>query len=267
MVKLSGKSGEKVTEGRSAMVDDLKEVVERARLAVLHGKEDTSKMVFRLVKGIWLGIEEEKIELKKLQVETKANLDEMVEERDRLGSNLMLKGYSEEEVDAIKADTYAVEEDEKEAEVVGIVDDLMVFLARRCLTIKGMTSSSLKVVVRREMSLKIDDLEFGLVRERETSKSLLSTQAELQGESSGRGDQSKGIVGEEERRIIERYSGKERVECSNSEARVVELNMNLAELSKYIKNLEENVIYHTKADAEMTEQENEYARIVSRLEK
>ncbi|KAF6148968.1 hypothetical protein GIB67_026713 [Kingdonia uniflora] len=59
-----------------------------------------------------------------LQVVTKANLDEMVEEHDRLRHHLMLKGYSEEEVDAIKADTYTEKEDEEEAEAVGIVDGL-----------------------------------------------------------------------------------------------------------------------------------------------
>ncbi|KAF6166348.1 hypothetical protein GIB67_015894 [Kingdonia uniflora] len=75
-VEPSGESGEKVVEGRSAAVDDLKEVEERARLVVLNGEEDTRKMV-----------------------ETKANLDEMVEERDKLGHHLMLKGYFEEEVE------------------------------------------------------------------------------------------------------------------------------------------------------------------------
>ncbi|KAF6156620.1 hypothetical protein GIB67_014599 [Kingdonia uniflora] len=91
-----------------------------------------SNKVARLFKEIWLGIEEEKSDLKEvnvelekelaqsrahalkyvkqlkasqamaigqLQVEIKANLDEMVEERDRLGNHLMLKGYSEEEVE------------------------------------------------------------------------------------------------------------------------------------------------------------------------
>ncbi|KAF6134119.1 hypothetical protein GIB67_013516 [Kingdonia uniflora] len=80
---------------------------------------DSGEKVARLFKGIWLGIEEEKSELKKLQVGTKANLDEMVEERDRLGRYLMLKGYSEE-----KADTYVEEEDKEEAEAVGIMDGL-----------------------------------------------------------------------------------------------------------------------------------------------
>ncbi|KAF6158355.1 hypothetical protein GIB67_022435, partial [Kingdonia uniflora] len=179
-----GESGEKVTEGRSATVDDLKEVEERARLAVLLGEEDTSKMVAHLVKGIWLGIEEKKLKashalaIGQLQVETKANLDKMVEEHDRLGRYLMLKGYSEEVVDAIKADTYAEEEDEEDAEAVGIVDGLDSVFVRRCSTIKGMTSSSRKAI--RVMSLRINDLDSGLARKRETSKALLSAQAELQ---------------------------------------------------------------------------------------
>ncbi|KAF6151022.1 hypothetical protein GIB67_016500 [Kingdonia uniflora] len=183
-VEPSGESGEKVIEGRSATVDDLKEVEERSRLAVLQGEEDTSKMVARLVKGIWFGIEEEKSDLKKtnaelekelarsrddalkkvsplkashamaigpLQVETKANLEEMVEEHDRLGHHLMLKGYSEEEVDAIKADTYVEEEDVEETEAAV-----------------------------RKMSLRISDLESRLFREKETSKALLFMQMELQ---------------------------------------------------------------------------------------
>ncbi|KAF6136547.1 hypothetical protein GIB67_016003 [Kingdonia uniflora] len=156
-VEPSGESGNKVIEGRFAAVDDLEEVVERARLAVLLGEEDTNKMVAYLIKGIWLSIEEERSELKKvnvelekelarsrtdaskevrqlkashamaigkLQVETKANLDEMVEECDRLGHHLMLKGYSEEEVVAIKVDTYVEEEDEEEADALRIVDGL-----------------------------------------------------------------------------------------------------------------------------------------------
>ncbi|KAF6141018.1 hypothetical protein GIB67_006463 [Kingdonia uniflora] len=150
-------SGEKVVEVRPAAVDNLREVEEGARLATLHGEEDTGKMVARLMKGIWLGIEEERSELKKaknelekdlaqakteamkevrhlkashvvaisqLQVEAKANLEEMVKECDRLGRHLMLKGYSEEEVDAIKADTYIEEGEDEEAEMVGVVDGL-----------------------------------------------------------------------------------------------------------------------------------------------
>ncbi|KAF6156937.1 hypothetical protein GIB67_039698 [Kingdonia uniflora] len=55
-------------------MDDLKEVEERAWLAVLQGDEDTSKMVAYLVKGIWLSIEEEESELKKGNVKLEKEL-------------------------------------------------------------------------------------------------------------------------------------------------------------------------------------------------
>ncbi|KAF6139867.1 hypothetical protein GIB67_009714 [Kingdonia uniflora] len=99
-VKLLGGSEEKVAEVRSLSVDDLKEVEERSKLAIIQGKEDTSQMV-----------------------KAKTNLDETAKEHDRLGHHLMLKGYSQEEVDAIKADTYA-EEEEEEAGLLGVVDGL-----------------------------------------------------------------------------------------------------------------------------------------------
>ncbi|KAF6140207.1 hypothetical protein GIB67_000255 [Kingdonia uniflora] len=195
-----GGSGKKVAEGRSASVDDLKEVDERARLAILQGKEDTSQMESELKKA---KSELEKIlarakadalkrvkQLKaahavatsQLQVEAKANLDEMAEERDRLGLHLMMKGYSQEEVDAIKANTYT-EEEEDEAEVLGVVDGLDGVFPQTVLDIQGDDAElpkggSEKVV--REMSFRINDLESGLAREKETSKSLLSAQAELQ---------------------------------------------------------------------------------------
>ncbi|KAF6147231.1 hypothetical protein GIB67_039361 [Kingdonia uniflora] len=92
-------------------MDDLKEVEERAKLAILQGKEDTSQMATYAVA------------ISQLQLEAKDNLDETAEECDRLGRHLMLKGYSQEEVDAIKANTY-VEEEEKEAGVLGVVDGL-----------------------------------------------------------------------------------------------------------------------------------------------
>ncbi|KAF6173658.1 hypothetical protein GIB67_023017 [Kingdonia uniflora] len=151
-----GGSGEKVAEVRSVLVDDLKEVKERAKLAILQGKEDSSQMVARLVEGILLSIDEHETDQKKvkrkleknlaraktdalkevkqlkavhavaisqLRVEAKSNLYETVEELDKLGHHLILKGYSQEEVDAIKTDTYA-EEEEEEAGLVGVVDGL-----------------------------------------------------------------------------------------------------------------------------------------------
>ncbi|KAF6142803.1 hypothetical protein GIB67_002667, partial [Kingdonia uniflora] len=156
-------------------------VLERLGLSRKKRVDSRLNKATRLIKGIWLGIEEEKSELKKinvelekelarsrtdalkevrqlkashavaigqLQLEFKANLDEVVKERDRLGRHLMLKGYSEEEVDAIKADTYVEEEDEEEVKAVGIVDCLDGVSRQMVLTIKGMTSSSSKVVVR-----------------------------------------------------------------------------------------------------------------------
>ncbi|KAF6140663.1 hypothetical protein GIB67_013956 [Kingdonia uniflora] len=173
---------------------------------------ESGEKVARLVKGIWIGIVEEKselnmanIELKKelaqsrtdplkevrqlkafhavaigqLQVETKANLDKMVEERDRLGRHLMLKGYSEEEVDAIKVDTYV----EEEVEAVGIIGGLDGASHQTVLDNQGddveLPEGGSKKAVR-EMCLRINDLESGLSRERDTSKALLSAQPELQ---------------------------------------------------------------------------------------
>ncbi|KAF6148308.1 hypothetical protein GIB67_025527 [Kingdonia uniflora] len=170
----SGESGGKVVEGRSAVVDDLKEVEERARLAVLHGEEDTRKMAAKgfSCRGDWSATDGDK-----------ANLHEMVEEHDILGCHLMLKGYSEEEVDAIKADTYVEEEDEEEAEAVGIVDGLDNISRQAVLGNQGddvelSEGGSEKAI--KEMSLRIKGLESGLAWERETFKSLLSAQPELQ---------------------------------------------------------------------------------------
>ncbi|KAF6169135.1 hypothetical protein GIB67_038632 [Kingdonia uniflora] len=129
-----------------------------------------------------LGNSGEKVVEGQLQVEAKANLDETVEERDILGRHLMLKGYSQEEVDAIKADTYA-EEEEEEAEVLVVADGLDGVSPQTILDNQGddvelPEGGSEKAV--REMSLRINDQESGLSRERETSKSLLSVRAELQ---------------------------------------------------------------------------------------
>ncbi|KAF6149238.1 hypothetical protein GIB67_026094 [Kingdonia uniflora] len=360
-VKPFRESGVKVTEGRSATVDDLEEW---ARLAVLPGEEDTGKIVAHLVKGIWLGIEEEKSELKKanvelekeiarsktdvlkevrqlkashavaigqLQVKTKANLDEMVEECDKLGRHLMLKVYSEEEVDAIKPDTYVKEEDKKKVEAVGIVDGLdgvsrQTVLDNQGDDVKLPEGGSMKAV--REMSLRIKDL----ARERETSKALLSAQVELQLDrnrpfdlhvipmmkeaNESREDQyvkadfrlvelsqavsdltlqveekdseirkrlkelaEKVLEGEikakeslvkKKEELLKDMPAREELnaEIGRLRAWVVHLEaMNLAKSAMYIAKLEENIIYHAKVDAEITEQKNEYARLESRLKK
>ncbi|KAF6137299.1 hypothetical protein GIB67_036336 [Kingdonia uniflora] len=114
-------SGEKVVEVRPAALDDLREVEERARLAALYGQKDTSKMVARLVKGIWLSFEEEKSKLKKEKRELEKDLARAKTEA--MKEIRQLKATHVEEVDAIKADTYVEVEDE-EAEVVGVMDGL-----------------------------------------------------------------------------------------------------------------------------------------------
>ncbi|KAF6158643.1 hypothetical protein GIB67_040157 [Kingdonia uniflora] len=124
----SVKKREKVAKVRAVLVDDLKEVEERAKLAILQEKEDTSQMV-----------------------------------------------------DAIKADTYA-EEEEEEAGLLGVVDGLDDVSPQTVLDNQGddvelPEDGSEKVV--KEMSLIINDLKSGLTREIKTSKALLSVQAEL----------------------------------------------------------------------------------------
>ncbi|KAF6139414.1 hypothetical protein GIB67_026256 [Kingdonia uniflora] len=176
-----GGLGEKAVEGRSVSKDDLKEVEERARLAILQGKEDTNHMVARLVKGIWLGIEEQESELKKVKSKLEKNL--ALAKTDTLKEVKQLKAaHTVEEVDAIKADTYA-EEEEEEAKVLEVVDGLDGVSPQTVLDSQGddvelPVDGSEKVI--KEMSLRINDLESRLSIKIETSKALLSTQAKLQ---------------------------------------------------------------------------------------
>ncbi|KAF6148464.1 hypothetical protein GIB67_038819 [Kingdonia uniflora] len=219
-VKQSVKS---TVERKKSLLDEVAEeetelelVLEGLGLSRKKMVDSKSDKVTRLVKGIWLGIEEKKSKLKKaknelekdlaqakteamkevrqlkashivtigqLHVKAKANLDEIVEERDKLGRHLMLKGYSEEEVDAIKADTYVEEGEDEEAEMVGVVDGLdgvsrQTVLDNQEDDVELPEGGSEKVV--KEMSLKINDLKSGLAREKKTSKALLSAQVNLQ---------------------------------------------------------------------------------------
>ncbi|KAF6163596.1 hypothetical protein GIB67_022161 [Kingdonia uniflora] len=105
-----GNSREKFIEGQSALMDDLKEVEEWARLVILHGKEDASQMVVRLVKGIWLGTEEQESELKKAKNELEKNLAQA-------------KTDALKEVKQLKA-AHAMAIEEEEAEVLRVVDGL-----------------------------------------------------------------------------------------------------------------------------------------------
>ncbi|KAF6134362.1 hypothetical protein GIB67_005754 [Kingdonia uniflora] len=155
-------SGMKDVEDRPVIDDDLKEVEEKAKLAAPHGEEEMSKMAAHLMKGICLGVEEERADLKgkkvelernvarlktnllmvgkrmealkalqvveinNLHTEGRTNLEEVVAKRDRLRRHLVSKGYSEDEVDAIGADTYVEEEEDEKIKdvVVGVVDGL-----------------------------------------------------------------------------------------------------------------------------------------------
>ncbi|KAF6159252.1 hypothetical protein GIB67_032023 [Kingdonia uniflora] len=106
-------SGEKVSERQSILGDDLKEVEERARLAILQGKEDANHM---------------ESELKKLKGELVKNLvqamtDALKEVKQLKAAHAMAIGQLQEEVDAIKDDTYA-EEEEEEVKVLGVEDGL-----------------------------------------------------------------------------------------------------------------------------------------------
>ncbi|KAF6168921.1 hypothetical protein GIB67_038418 [Kingdonia uniflora] len=369
-VKPSGESGEKVTEGQSAAGTTLKRSKKGPGWQFSMEKKIRERWTDALKEVRQLKASHA-VAIGQLQVETKANLEEMVEERDRLGHHLMLKDYSEEEVDAIKADTYVEEEDEEEAKAVGIVNGLDGASRQTVLNNQGddvelLEGGSEKAV--REMSLRIKNLESGLTRERETSEALLYTQAKLQVElDSSRsreddalmrnqefaelfdrmketnenredqyvkahfrlvelteaiseltlhveekdveikiglkelaeGDVQKGnanlreyqhkldvvlirekvLEGEIKTKKLLVKRKKELLKYTlareelNTKIRrfcawVVDLEaMNLAESAKYIKKLEENVIYHPKVDAEMTGQKNEYARLESRLEK
>ncbi|KAF6161787.1 hypothetical protein GIB67_008548 [Kingdonia uniflora] len=66
------------------------------------------------------------VEINNLHAKMRANLKEVVAERDRLGNHLISKEYSVDGVDAIRANTYVGEEEDKEIEdvFVGIVDGL-----------------------------------------------------------------------------------------------------------------------------------------------
>ncbi|KAF6170980.1 hypothetical protein GIB67_014797 [Kingdonia uniflora] len=100
--------GEKVAEVRPTVMDDLREVEEKGQVA-------------HLVKGMWLGIEEEKSELKMAKSELEKDLARAKTEA--MKEVRQLKATNAEVVDTIKADTYVEVEDE-EAEVVGVVDGL-----------------------------------------------------------------------------------------------------------------------------------------------
>ncbi|KAF6139045.1 hypothetical protein GIB67_010771 [Kingdonia uniflora] len=134
----------KVAENRPGEEDELKAMEDRARLAARKGVEEKNKVTAHLMKGICLGMEEEKVELEKkvarlksdlvregkrlasvkavqeveiieLTEESRKNLHEVVVQSDRLGLHLLKMGYSKVEVNDIMEDTY-IEEKEDEAD-------------------------------------------------------------------------------------------------------------------------------------------------------
>ncbi|KAF6169379.1 hypothetical protein GIB67_016549 [Kingdonia uniflora] len=146
------------TSGTTGSEDKLKVVEDSAKLAVHNGEEEMSKMAACLMKGIYLGMEEEKAELEKGKAElekkvtclkteiareekwldslkasqeveisemtakTEKNLGEVVIQHDRLGCHLLKIRYSKTEVNDIMAETYVEGEEDVVVEVVDLLD-------------------------------------------------------------------------------------------------------------------------------------------------
>ncbi|KAF6149216.1 hypothetical protein GIB67_026072 [Kingdonia uniflora] len=317
-VEPSGESGEKVVEGRSASVDDLKEAEERG--------------CSHLDKGMWLSIEEEKFELKKakselkkdlaraktdvmkevkqlkashvvaigqLQVEAKANLDEIVVERDRLGCHLMLKGYSEEEVDAIN--TYVEVEDEEEAGVERIVDGLDGVSLQTVLNNQGddvalpeggsekigcydlnervarlkaekdqpiARAKKAEARERSEGSRTEGHVQKGNANLRECQHKMDATlirEKVLEGEI-----KEKELLVKRKEELLKDIPAREELnaEIGRLRAQVVDLEaLNLSESAKYIAKLEKDAIYNDRVDAKIIEWKDNCARLKVRLER
>ncbi|KAF6134107.1 hypothetical protein GIB67_013504 [Kingdonia uniflora] len=164
-VEPSEMSGMKVIKDRPIVEDDLKEVEEKARLAALHGEKEMRKIVTHLMKGICLGDEEERAELKWKKVNLERNVARLKTDMHKEIKQMeALKAiYSEDEVDAIKADSYVEKEDDEEIEdvVIGIVD--------------GLDGVSPQTELK-DICFRIKDLEAELAKERDASASLLSSQ-------------------------------------------------------------------------------------------
>ncbi|KAF6137544.1 hypothetical protein GIB67_031823 [Kingdonia uniflora] len=198
--------GAKVRESRPAEEDELRAIEDWVRLIARKGVEELSasaqlelsRMTIHLLKAICLEIEEGKAELEngkveldmkvarlksdlalegerlvaakaaqkvlisELTVEAQKNLNDIVVQRDRLGRQLLVVGYTKADIKANMAGTF-VEEDEVEEDVPteeGVVTGL---------------DGELK-----DMRLRIEELENELAKEKDTSTSLLTLQAELQ---------------------------------------------------------------------------------------
>ncbi|KAF6148228.1 hypothetical protein GIB67_012003 [Kingdonia uniflora] len=287
-------SWEKVAKVRPAALVDLRVVEERARLAALYGEEDTSKMVARLVKEIWLGIEEEKSELKKANNElekelAQAKIEAMKEVKELKASHT--------EVDAIKADTYVEEGDDEEAEVVGVVDGLDGVSRQTVLDNHGddveLPEGGSEKIGCDDLNERVAQLKTELAQATAHAKKVEAK--ERSGGSRIEGNVQKGNTNLREcqhkldaalirEKVLEReIKAKESLvkrkeellkdlpareelntEIGRHHARVVDLEaINLAESAKYIAKLEEDIIYHDKVDAEVIEWKNDYDRLKS----
>ncbi|KAF6155720.1 hypothetical protein GIB67_007157 [Kingdonia uniflora] len=135
----------------------------------LNDRWERENKVARLVKGIWLGIEEQEFELKKAKNELEKNLaraktDALKEIKQLKATHAVAIGQLQVETNANlneaakKRDRLVLDNQWDDAEIP--------------------VDGSEKAI--KKMSLRINDLESGLAREIVTSKALLSVQAELQ---------------------------------------------------------------------------------------
>ncbi|KAF6172214.1 hypothetical protein GIB67_024836 [Kingdonia uniflora] len=80
--------GLNVIEDRPMVDDDWKEVEEKSRLAALHGEEEMNIMAARLMKGICLGVEEERAELNRKKVKLKRSVARLKSDLTNEGNRL-----------------------------------------------------------------------------------------------------------------------------------------------------------------------------------
>ncbi|KAF6167747.1 hypothetical protein GIB67_017242 [Kingdonia uniflora] len=197
-----------------------------------------------------------------LSAEASINLEEVVAKCDRLGRHLISKGYSEDEVDAIRADIYADEEEDEEIKDVVVGVELT------------------------DMRLRIKDLETELTKERDASASLLPSQAELQkyDKLNERVAQLKtelahanscnrnAMAGEHSRKnrsdakvsLIQGDIVSLKIEALRAQVEDLKA-INQAESAKADKKLEENIAYSTRVDSKMVWQKEWYSRLEDRL--
>ncbi|KAF6152727.1 hypothetical protein GIB67_021387 [Kingdonia uniflora] len=183
--------GVKVAENRLGEEDKLRAIEDRARLTAHKGVEEMSKVAARLMKGIYLGIGEEKAELENRKVEFEKKVirlkSDLVREGKRLDSvkaveevEISEMGYSKAEVTIIMEDTYIKEKEDEDdvAEVVGGLDGVSPQTEQENPGYDNVNPEKENEI--KDIRLRIEELEHELTKEKEASASLLSLQAELQ---------------------------------------------------------------------------------------